>query len=98
MWPLDTSVCVPLINRSDEQAAARLLQQPRGSAHHCSVVKAELHLGARNSSRPAETLHRAETLCRAFESLAFDDESARHTEPRGHSFAGKEGPLAETIS
>ena len=78
MWLLDTSVCVPLINRSDEQAAARLLQHPRGSVCLCSVVKAELHFGAQNSSRLAENLQRVEIFCRAFESLPFDDESARH--------------------
>ena len=77
MWLLDTSVCVPLINRVDEQAAARLLRHPRESVRLCSVVKAELHFGAQNSSRRAENLQRVEVFCRAFESLPFDDESAR---------------------
>ena len=77
MWLLDTSVCVALINRVDEQAAARLLEHPRGSVRLCSVVKAELHFGAQNSSRLAENLQRVEIFCRAFESLPFDDESAR---------------------
>ena len=77
MWLLDTSVCVPLINRVDEQAAARLLRHPRESVRLCSVVKAELHFGAQNSSRLAENLQRVEVFCRAFESLPFDDESAR---------------------
>lgn len=74
---LDTSVCVPLINRVDEPAAARLLRHPRESVRLCSVVKAELHFGAQNSSRLAENLQRVEVFCRAFDSLPFDDESAR---------------------
>lgn len=74
---LDTSVCVPLINRSDDQAAALLLRHPRGSVRLCSVVRAELHFAAQNSSRLAEHLQRVEIFCRAFESLPFDDESAR---------------------
>ena len=78
MWLLDTSVCVPLINRTDEEAAARLLEHPRGSVRLCSVVKAELHFGAQHSSRLSENLQRVEIFCRAFESLPFDDESARH--------------------
>ena len=78
MWLLDTSVCVALINRSDEQAAARLLEHARSSVRLCSVVKAELHFGAQNSTRLAENLQRVENFCRAFESLPFDDESARH--------------------
>ena len=76
-WLLDTSVRAALINRVDEQAAARLLEHPRGSVRLCSVVKAELHFGAQNSSRLAENLQRVEIFCRAFESLPFDDESAR---------------------
>lgn len=78
MWLLDTSVCVALINRTDERAAARLLEHPRGSVRLCSVVKAELHFGAQNSSRLAENLQRVEIFSQAFDSLPFDDESARH--------------------
>ncbi len=78
MWLLDTDVCVALINRSDEQAAARLLEHSPGSVRLCSVVKAELHFGVQNSARLAENLQRVEIFCRAFESLPFDDESARH--------------------
>ena len=76
-WLLDTSVCVPLINRTDAPAAARLLDHSRGSVRLCSVVKAELYFGAQNSSRLAENLQRVEIFCRAFESLPFDDESAK---------------------
>ncbi|MCY4453665.1 MAG: type II toxin-antitoxin system VapC family toxin [Immundisolibacterales bacterium] len=78
MWLLDTSVCVALINRTDDQAAARLFEHPRASVRLCSVVKAELHFGAQNSSRLAENLQRVDIFCRAFDSLPFDDESARH--------------------
>ncbi len=78
MWLLDTSVCVALINRSDERAASRLLEHPRGSVRLCSVVKAELNFGAQNSSRLSENLQRVEIFCRAFDSLPFDDESAWH--------------------
>ena len=78
MWLLDTSVCVALINRTDERAVARLLERPRGAVRLCSVVKAELHFGAQSSSRLAENLQRVEIFCRAFESFPFDDESARH--------------------
>ena len=78
MWLLDTSVCVVLINRTDQRVASRLLEHSPGSVRLCSVVKAELHFGAQNSSRLAENLQRVEYFCRAFESLPFDDESARH--------------------
>ena len=77
-WLLDTSVCVPLINRSDEDLAGRLLSHKPGSIYLCSVVKAELHFGAQNSQRVAENVRRLETFCAAFPSLPFDDEAAKH--------------------
>ena len=75
-WLLDTSVCIPLINRTDEPAAERLLSHSPGSVLLCSVVRAELCFGAHNSARVAENLQRVETFCRAFESLPFDDGAA----------------------
>ena len=75
-WLLDTSICVPLINRDDEGLAARLLTHSPGSIYLCSVVKAELHYGAQNSARIAENLRRVATFCEAFPSLAFDDQAA----------------------
>ena len=77
-WLLDTSVCVPLINRTDESTAVRLLDHAPGSVLLCSVVKAELYFSARNSTRVAENLLRVDRFCRAFESFPFDDEAAAH--------------------
>jgi len=75
---LDTSICVPLINRSDPELKRRLLAEAPNSVLLCSVVKAELFFGARNSTRAAENLDRAERFCRGFESVPFDDEAAWH--------------------
>ena len=77
-WLLDTSVCIPLINRTDDSPADKLLRHRPGSICLCSVVKAELYFGARNSARVAENLQRVDTFCQAFESLPFDDEAAAH--------------------
>ena len=77
-WLLDTSICVPLINRSDADLARRLLGYTPGSVCLCSVVRAELHFGAHNSQRVAENVRRMETFCAAFPSIPFDDEAARH--------------------
>jgi tRNA(fMet)-specific endonuclease VapC len=73
---LDTSVCIPLINRTDPSLADRLLATDPGSVVLCSVVKAELHFGAHNSARVAENLDRVERFCGAFDSLPFDDAAA----------------------
>ena len=78
MWLLDTSVCIPLINRTDQALADRLLSHAPGSICLCSVVKAELSFGAHNTERVAENLQRVERFCRAFPSLSFDDDAASH--------------------
>ena len=78
MWLLDTSVCIPLINRTDRGLADRLLSHAPGSICLCSVVKAELSFGAHNSERVAENLQRVERFCKAFPSLQFDDDAAAH--------------------
>jgi len=75
---LDTSVCVPLINGTDERLRLRLLEQSPSLVLLCSVVKAELLFGAHNSGRVAENLDRVSRFCRVFESLPFDDEAASH--------------------
>jgi tRNA(fMet)-specific endonuclease VapC len=75
---VDTSICIPLINRSDAKLADRLLALPPGSVALSSVVRAELEFGARHSTRVAENLERVQTFCRAFPSLPFDDRAASH--------------------
>lgn len=78
MWLLDTSVCIPLINRTDQALADRLLAHAPETICLCSVVKAELSFGAHNSERVAENLQRVERFCSAFPSLPFDDDAASH--------------------
>lgn len=75
---LDTSVCIPLINRNEARLAERLFEESPRSVVLCSVVKAELYFGARNSQRVAENLDRVERFCDAFDSLSFDDAAAAH--------------------
>lgn len=77
MLLLDTSICVPLINRADVALAERLLETDPAIVTLCSVVKAELFFGAHNSSRVAENLDRVERFCSAFDSLPFDDAGAK---------------------
>ena len=82
---LDTNVCIPLINRSDAGLRKRLLASDPARVVLCSVVKAELAFGARNSARVAENLDRVERFCDAFTSMPFDDEAAtRYGEIRAH--------------
>lgn len=75
---LDTSVCIPLINRTEKRLAERLLNEAPSSVLLCSVVKAELYFGARNSMKVAENLERVDRFCGVFKSLPFDDAAAVH--------------------
>jgi tRNA(fMet)-specific endonuclease VapC len=71
-------VCIPLINRTEKRLAERLLDEAPSSVILCSVVKAELYFGARNSMKVAENLERVDRFCAVFESLPFDDAAAVH--------------------
>lgn len=75
---LDTSICVPIINRTDEELKGRLLSESPENVFLCSIVKAELDFGARNSIRVAENLDRVVRFTRSFASFPFDDDAAVH--------------------
>ncbi len=75
---LDTNICVPLINRTEPALRERLLAQRPNDIVLCSVVKAELAFGARNSRHAAENLDRLQRFCSGFGSLSFDDAAAEH--------------------
>jgi tRNA(fMet)-specific endonuclease VapC len=75
---LDTNICVPLINGTDRALRDRLLGHRPDEIVLCSVVKAELSFGARNSKRAAENLDRLQRFCGSFRSLPFDDDAADH--------------------
>src|SRR5689334_22127173 len=78
MQMLDTSVCIPIINRDEPALGKKLLAATPGSVLLCSIVRAELEFGARNSKRVAMNLDRVTRFCASFESLAFDDDAAQH--------------------
>jgi tRNA(fMet)-specific endonuclease VapC len=75
---LDTNICVPLINGTDRSLRDRLLGHRPHEVVLCSVVKAELAFGARNSKHAAENLDRLQRFCGGFQSLPFDDDAAEH--------------------
>lgn len=73
---LDTSTCIPLINRSDVDLARRVLGCAPVTVALCSAVVAEPHFGARNATRVAEDLELVERFCEPFAPLPFDDTAA----------------------
>lgn len=75
---LDTNICVAFLNEKDARLRRRFHGTTPGDLRLCSVVKAELLYGARNSARVEENLAKLQRFFAAFESLPFDDAAAEH--------------------
>jgi tRNA(fMet)-specific endonuclease VapC len=73
---LDTNVCIAFLNQKDAKLRARLEQTSPDDLKLCSVVKAELLYGARNSTRAEHNLSKLARFFELFESVPFDDAAA----------------------
>ena len=73
---LDTNICIGFLNGRDAKLRDRLLAQSPSEVTLCSVVKAELLYGARNSEHVDANLRRLGEFFAPFESLPFDDAAA----------------------
>jgi tRNA(fMet)-specific endonuclease VapC len=75
---LDTNACIRVLNGTSTALVARLRREDPTGIRVSSVVKAELHFGARKSARPAENLALLSKFFKPFSSVAFDDHAAEH--------------------
>jgi tRNA(fMet)-specific endonuclease VapC len=75
---LDTNVCIAFLNGRDKGVRDRLLALDPETVQLCSVVRAELLYGARNSDHVDGNLRRLNQFLDAFTSVPFDDASAEH--------------------
>lgn len=73
---LDTNVCIRLLNGTSALVADRFAHESPATLRLCSVVKAELHYGARKSRRVASTLAALERFFAPIPSAPFDDDCA----------------------
>jgi tRNA(fMet)-specific endonuclease VapC len=73
---LDTNVCIAFLNERDATMRAHFASTSPDDIKLCSVVKAELVYGARNSARVSENLDKLQRFFEPFESLPFDDAAA----------------------
>lgn len=76
MYLLDTNVCIQFLNGTSEAIKANFQQHAPPEIALCSIVKAELLFGARNSHNIETNLSRIQHFCQPFNSLAFDDRCA----------------------
>lgn len=75
---LDTDICIHLLNAREPELIARLGRHEPPDIGICSIVRAELLWGARNSQRQDENLARVRAFAAPFQSLPFDDLCAEH--------------------
>ena len=73
---LDTDVCIHLLNAREPELLQRFKRHSPPELAVCSVVRAELLWGARNSARVAENVDRVREFCDPLRSLPFDDSCA----------------------
>ncbi len=76
MHLLDTNICIAILTDADPVVGRALLALPVESVVLCSIVKAELLYGARNSGRVDQNLALLERFFAPLRSLPFDDGAA----------------------
>lgn len=76
MFLLDTNVCIHLLNGTQPQIVEKFKQATPSQIALCSVVKAELLFGARNSMKVEENLQLLMRFFAPLNSYPFDDKAA----------------------
>lgn len=73
---LDTNACIRLLNGTNAEVVERFEKESPKTIALCSVVKAELHYGARKSRSPSKTLSALRRFFAPLHSHPFDDACA----------------------
>lgn len=73
---LDTNACIRYLNGQSNELRLRLESNDPQLIAVCSIVKAELFVGAMKSHFPEKTLARQQVFLDQFLSLPFDDKAA----------------------
>ena len=76
MYLLDTNVCINFLNGSSRTVEQHFRSHSPSEITVCSIVKAELLFGARNSQRVDANLQILKMFFSPLQSLPFDDRSA----------------------
>jgi len=85
MYLLDTNVCVQYVRGRNALVRQRLANTPAADVMLCSIVLAELYLGALRSARPAQNRAKIDAFVQPYRSVAFDDTAADiHAQIRRH--------------
>ena len=74
---LDTNACIVYLNKKSTGVRDKISTIDDQQIVVCSIVKAELTLGAMLSHHPEKTLSKQQEFLNRFASLPFDDSAAR---------------------
>lgn len=74
---LDSNACIVFLNGRSEKLKQRFLACEPEEIALCSIVKAELYFGAMKSQNMSKSLSKVEAFFSQFDSLPFDDISAK---------------------
>lgn len=73
---IDTNICIAYLNGSDKIVRDRVLACQPDEIVLCSIVRAELLYGARNSANVESNLEKVHAFLQIFDSYPFDDDAA----------------------
>ena len=76
MFFLDTNTCIYYLNGTSASIKDKILSTSPAEIKICSVVKAELHLGAYKSRFKQGNLEKVEAFLEPFEIVPFDNQAA----------------------
>lgn len=76
MWFLDTNTCIYFLNGTHPSVRDRLLSTAPVDIAISAIVKAELLVGARKSTKSAETLSLVTRFLEPFEIVPFDSDAS----------------------
>ena len=76
MFLLDTNVCIQFLNGTSRSVIQHIRSRNPNEIAICSIVKAELLFGARNSQRIDANLQLLKRFYAPLQSLPFDDQCA----------------------
>lgn len=93
IYLLDTNVCVALLRNLNPHLKSKVLAQPTGTIAVCTIVQAELMLGAFRSAQVQQNLALVNQFVSQFPSLPFDQDAAYMAGHIGASLAIQGTPI-----
>jgi tRNA(fMet)-specific endonuclease VapC len=90
---LDTNACIAIMRNTSPKLSSKVLAQPPGTMAICTIVEAELYLGAYRSARMQQNLPLVRQFVQQFPNLSFDQRAADIAGQVGAALATQGSPI-----